>query len=327
MQKYRLKQFLATIFLTPTFSTLIALLLLHKNNWFGVGDLKAFVFWALLLGLISGFVIHFLDKKIPYLRGRTVDSPGLKRNLLRHLFYLFVGFVVGFLWTLICAVFLGPWFLNFSFSVFACFTGGSACALFLMAKFDSQKQQRLVIIPVKIVIAMTLSLFQAYEFDSLYVRFVGIQEITVTIFQLKPQGICRPIFFKDHSLVDEDKKLIQNLNLEGCLEFQSGHRSGQGPKAKAIIILENPLQKPVTLFQPALTTIIYYQEKDDINNIKMFPENARVNKLKIEFIPRDQDPLYKNSPPQSVPDKNVTNIWVEHPSGGRSSADFTLWDK
>lgn len=313
MQKYHLKQFLATIFLTLTFSTLIALLLLHQNDWFGAGDLKAFIFWALPLGLVSGFVIH-------YLRGRTVDSPSLKRNLLRHFFYLFVGFVVGFLWTLICAVFLGPWFLNFSFSVLACFTGGSACAFFLRAKFDSQKQQRLVIIPVKIAIAMIFSFFQAYEFDYFYAKFVGIQELTVTTFQLKPQGICSPL---NDSLIDEDKKLIQNLDLEGCLEFQSGHRSGQGLKAKAIIILENPLQKPVTLFQPARTTIIYYQKKDDI---RMFPENAKVNKLKIEFIPRDQDPLYRNSPPQSVPDKNITNIWVEHPSGGRSSANFTLWN-
>lgn len=62
------------------------------------------------------------------------------------------------------------------------------------------------------MIAMTLSLFQAYEFDSLFARLVGIQKLTVSTFQLKPQGVCRPSsdFFKDHSLVDEEKKLIQN---------------------------------------------------------------------------------------------------------------------
>lgn len=320
MQKYHPKQFLWATFLTLIFSTLIALLLLHKDNWFGAGDLKAFIFWALPLGLVSGFLIHFLDKKVPYLRYRAVDAPSLKRNLLRHLCYLFIGFSVGFLWTLICAVFLGFWFLNFSFSVLACFTGGSACAFFLMVRFNSQKQKKLVIIVIKIGIVMILSLFQAYEFDSLYARFVGIQELSVSTFRLKPQGICRPL---EDSLTDEDKKLFQKLNLEGCLELQSSTQSGQGPKAKAIIILETPLQKPVTLFQPDRTTIIYYQEKDDI---RMFPENARVNKLKIEFIPRDQDPLYPDSSSQSVPDKNVTSIWVEHKSGGRSSADFRLWD-
>jgi hypothetical protein len=97
-----------------------AFALLWSNDWFGSGDIWAFGFWNVIFtGLLSagGLVLT----KYLYL------LPPLVRVLVAAL----TGSAIGFLWTLVVYVMLGPWFGAFSFPVLYCWVIGGAVALSL----------------------------------------------------------------------------------------------------------------------------------------------------------------------------------------------------
>jgi hypothetical protein len=97
---------------------LAAFAFLWSNEWFGSGDIWAFGFWNLIFtGLLSvgGLVLTKYLYSLP--------------PLVRVVVAMLTGSALGFLWTLVVYVMLGPWFGAFSFPVLYCWMIGGAVAL------------------------------------------------------------------------------------------------------------------------------------------------------------------------------------------------------
>ncbi len=102
---------LAAAFIT---ALLAALIFLATHDWFGAGDLSAFAFWSVLLLL----PLHFLFRGFIKLSVRW-------SALAQYIVASCVGLLVGFMWTMGVAAFLGPMFFAFSFPVGFCWLLGT----------------------------------------------------------------------------------------------------------------------------------------------------------------------------------------------------------
>jgi len=95
-------------FLTTLISSVVpCVLYVAQNDWFGKGDIAAFVFWSFLYSVfivIFGFAIYR-------------ETKTLKKSL-QVLMFIFAGLFAGFLITLTVRILLSDWFYTFSFPVF-----------------------------------------------------------------------------------------------------------------------------------------------------------------------------------------------------------------
>jgi hypothetical protein len=97
---------------------LAALAFLWSNGWFGSSDIWPFGYWNVLF---TGFLSVGGLMLTKYLR--------LLPPLVRAVGATLMGTALGFLWTLVVYVMLGPWFGAFSFPVLYCWMFGGALAL------------------------------------------------------------------------------------------------------------------------------------------------------------------------------------------------------
>lgn len=90
-----------------------ALAYLASNAWFGAGDLSAMVIWSLPLGALLAVTAGVLSRRLIAVRA-----------LWHYVALVPTGAVVGYLWTLVAAVVMGPWIGAFSFPVLFCWVAG-----------------------------------------------------------------------------------------------------------------------------------------------------------------------------------------------------------
>ena len=95
-----------------------ALLLLWLQDWFGKGDIDAFLIWSVPLALALYYASALMDR-------RVAVAPVWSRYLLTSA----LGPFLALLWTLAVMIIMGGWFYAFSFSVFFCWITGSLFAL------------------------------------------------------------------------------------------------------------------------------------------------------------------------------------------------------
>ena len=95
-----------------------ALLLLRLQDWFGKGDIEAFLIWSVPLAIALYHAPALLDRRIALL-------PVWSRYLLTSA----LGPFLALLWTLVIMIIMGGWFYAFSFNVFFCWVTGSLFAL------------------------------------------------------------------------------------------------------------------------------------------------------------------------------------------------------
>lgn len=118
---------LLSAFATGSVSLLAAVFFLALDDWFGNGDLPAFVLFSLpLLGVVPALA-------------------GLSNRLLRRWVYLryalalLLGYVVATAWTAAVALALGPMFGAFSFPVGLCWLIGSVSGLLVALWWEQRR--------------------------------------------------------------------------------------------------------------------------------------------------------------------------------------------
>lgn len=142
------------------------------------------------------------------------------------------------------------------------------------------------------------------ELDLLVLKRVG-SSLPLTIGQLL-----------NGPLPASELQLLDSAGVTGLLEEAGASRTGSGPRARAILVVQDPLTEAVRLLQPDATTIVYVQ---DGLNWTRFPKDAPTLSRFIEISP------LAGVPPQNMILVQLANgasqgfglSWLEPGIGGK----------
>jgi hypothetical protein len=110
-------------------------------------------------------------------------------------------------------------------------------------------------------------------------------------------------------LTDEDVKLLGTAGIRGHLNVTGAGIHGSGAQARAIVLLNTPLEKPTILKQPHATSVVYVQEKEAFVS---YPPNTNFIERGIELRP-DRAP------------GPIVYYMVELVSGARQGGTAVFW--
>ena len=276
-------------------SFLVAILSLWMQSWFGVRDLYAFGFWTIpLLAIVFGLA--------PRLHTFFLKRSHIAANLLAFAF----GFIAGFLWTLLVAIFLGPWFGTFSFPVIVCWIAGAIAGFCSIAGPINFNAYRRPILSVLISLILGVLFFFAYHPVGNVVR--DDQELEVLKFSWQPGDSLRfeYMIIGDERVNESDSTALAKAGVRGTLTLVGIAIHGSGPRAKAIIVLRQPVKSTITLQQPDRSTIAYVQTEQ--NSFRVYPPDAKTLQRVIELSPSSGH--------------SGTDIMVELASGAMQGGSF-----
>jgi|SRR5215213_7209008 len=138
------------------------------------------------------------------------------------------------------------------------------------------------------------------------------QQLKVTCAKWQPSpGDLKSIDVLGHSLSDVDVQKLQAIGLKGQVLLASSGMFGTGPRnASVLIVMQRPLQQPITLAQPDGTDVIYLQTND---GWKVYPSDAKMLNRKIRLT---TDPRQPNL---------ATLFMVEHIDGSNQGGTLITW--
>ncbi len=98
-----------------------AIIVLYRQDWFGKGDIYAFIFWTVPLAVALSVA------------GKTIINLIRRKHfLLRLLFIILTAGVLSFGWAYCVALVLGPWISAFSIPILYLWIGGSILQLLFL---------------------------------------------------------------------------------------------------------------------------------------------------------------------------------------------------
>ena len=145
---------------------------------------------------------------------------------------------------------------------------------------------------------------------------VELQKLEVIFMRLEPGSESLSVgdeVWGRYQLESGEVEKLRATGLKGLLQYNSGGSFGElvgckaEKQARAIIVGQRPIKRPVELAQPDGVNVIYYQIG---NEWKMLPSDAPVLSRKILLRP------FKN---------RSTRFWVEHPLGSRQGGTAFNW--
>jgi hypothetical protein len=262
---------------------------------FGAGDLLPFFFWTIPLSFLIGAV-----------KLRLVAPPRLKSLALTYVLASFVGVVIGLLWTLTVALWIGPFFRAFSFEVLTCWLLGSASGLIVTWHNGSAQS-----LQISVAIVLLIWLGGLVGDRTLVSRLTNSREIEIVTVKWTsgPQPLLN-VAILGNQLSASDLDRLKSIGLSGQVEFASSGIFGEGKHGKAIIVMTEHLTHPVSLAQPDGSEVVYLQTPE---GWKMYPANAATLKRNIQLWPDEREPA------------RVTRYAVENADGSRQGGTLATW--
>jgi len=107
--------------LNITICLIVTIIVLYLQDWFGKGDMYAFIFWTVPLAIgVSVSGTAFLDAFKP------------TKFIFRLLFIALLAVIISYGWLWVVFLILGPWMNTFSFPIFYLWTAGLFAQLFFL---------------------------------------------------------------------------------------------------------------------------------------------------------------------------------------------------
>ena len=270
----RFKVFLWTAAATTISALLAGLVAVALQRGFGSSDLSALAFWSAPLALGTASIAALI--------GTAIARWSLA---LRYLISLALGSVSGFLWTLVVATLLGPWFGAFSVPVLACWVVGGVCGMAAGLTTGSIGSLRFKLIESLVLCALAATGVVAYGPFVTWLQHD--QALTVIFLRWSPSGESLAINTSSRiGMSDEAMATIRSAGLTGRVEAVSSSVHGRGRPATALVLMQAPLEKPVTVLQPDGEMALYVQSRD---TFRVWPEAVRTIDREIEMFPDDQN--------------------------------------
>ncbi len=273
-------------------SGVVAGLLIVLNRGFGIGDLWAFMFWSILFAVLVGLVSTALAR-----------FPKGQRTWVRYVIAGVSGAVLGWGWTLLVALFLGPWFAAFSFPVLACWVAGGSSGMVAGIKKTTKPNKSITLIQATIISAICLS---SLGIEPLLVAFSKGQSVEVIGLKWEPGP--EPLSVQD-GVSDRDLSQLKSIGLSGRLREYGSGTFGRGKPSRVLILMQHQLDKPVDLPEPDGVEVIYIQEE---HSWKMYPADAPILSRVIRLWPDESNP-------------QATRYWVELADGARQGGTILTW--
>jgi hypothetical protein len=126
-------------------SLAIALVFFSLNNWFGAGDIPAFIFWS----LPAAGIVYASFGRLPT---RVMDA----RAPLRFPIVAIIGGALGLVWTIIAGLLLGGWILAFGVPVLLCWIGGGMFAGVAAAWHSDPRSWPAALLSSTLIVTMSL---------------------------------------------------------------------------------------------------------------------------------------------------------------------------
>lgn len=275
----------------------LAGLLLIANDGFGASDLKPFLVWTFIFGVVVGFVKERLQKGLLRLQ-----------PLLRYGVALAAGLLFGILGTYLLRVYLGAWFGTFSLNVLPCWVAGGTSGMLVNLSPDNNSRRALLFeLPAIMLIALSV-LTLGQPLSSLIGKNRSLEVISLRWLPGPQPLIVRG---RDAEQLFRDSRLLRDIGLSGELTFSGSSRHGGGGKtARAVIIMYQQLNEPVDLPQPDASEIIYVQKEGGWSR---YPADAPVLDRTIRLWVDSGDP------------NRVTRYSVELFDGSRQGGTLFTW--
>jgi hypothetical protein len=122
-----------------------AVFFIALDDWFGVEDVSAFIFWSLpLAGLV-----YLSFRKLP--ARLTSAAP-----LLRYPALAIIGGIAGIGWTIVVALLLGGWIGAFSIPVFICWVAGGLVAGIAAVWHSDRRSWHAAVVSLILIVAALL---------------------------------------------------------------------------------------------------------------------------------------------------------------------------
>jgi len=261
---------LATSLATVALSGLLAAGL---QGWFGVSDLGFLITWFVPVSLMAASLAAFGF-------GRVSRWP----LLVRYVVGIGLGLALGFLWTLCVARLLGPWWGAVSLPALMCWMAGAASGVAggLVLGPGSSAGSRVASIAGLFAIAGAGVLLSA----PLATHLSRDQTLTVSFLRWTPGS--EPLTIETEradALSSAEMSLIRAAQPTGrLLVMWGGSTHGRGPAASALILLKEPIAKPVRLRQPDRATALYLQ---DAHGFTVYPAGTRTLDREITLSPHE----------------------------------------
>lgn len=290
----KLKVFLFSFFSCFFASLMVFIISLARQEGYGRGDMGAFIIWTIMYSLLMGGIVVLLFLILSKLS-----------KFIQYIFLVIIGLCLGFIWTFIVALLLGPWFGAFSIPVLACWTAGSLSSTIFIAGFSESVTYRFHI--SKIVFVILVSITLSIGFKPLMAIIINDQKLTLVVLKWTPSDSLKINNPFSDSMNEEEKNLIMSSGIKGNIDAKLKTTTGDGREARFFIIIQSPVKSLVKLHQPDRMSVVYIQDGD---KFKMYPQDAKTLDRVLEIYPFDS---------------NVVNYWLELPGGGRQGGTFMDW--
>lgn len=289
-----LKAVLISAIINLFVSCSVAIVFINMNQGFGSSDLWTFIFWTLpFVGLAAG-----------------ITSPSIKlyRRLsfvLRLIVAVIIGALVGFLWTYIVAIFLGPWFGAFSFPVIYCWIVGGISGMIAAAGTCRPITGFRVL--VEIFLCLSIGAFAVVGTKSLFKWILKDQHLDAVFVEWKPgpQPLSVDGYYR---LTESEISQLKAAGITGQLDVRGMFTTGEGKAVRAVIVMQHQLKENIDLAQPDGINVIYIQSED---GWKRYPPDAPTLK-RVMHLEKDSQ-------------RNATTYMSDLARGGSEGADAFMW--
>jgi hypothetical protein len=230
-------------------STIVALIALIQNKWFGAGDLNGFL---ICTGIFSAIVAG-----VGLLLFHLVAPLSI---WLRYAAGTIVGLALGFLFTLANRLLLGDWFGAWSIPVFTCWLGGGI--LGVAAAVGTRRGIGARLLATEMVTFLLLLLAVSSGLPLLARTVTHDQHFTFISARWYPGD--SPLVLEDPRgiLLPQDRGLLNRAAVRGRIVVWGELASNrvEFPKARMIVLFSEPITERVKLAQPYASDVLYEQE-------------------------------------------------------------------
>ncbi|MGH9783581.1 MAG: hypothetical protein ACRD88_05295 [Terriglobia bacterium] len=250
----------------------VAVVLQHG---FGATDLYPFSLWSASFALVTGLIA-------------PLNAAAIARwpLALKYLASLALGSVLGFTWTMVVAVFLGPWFGAFSLPVLACWILGCTCGL--ASSLTASSPGRLKFKLLESLVLGAVVTIGIVVYGPLVTSLRHDQTLTVIFLKWSPSSV--PFAIESEPRIDigrEAMAVIRTAGVTGRVEVVGSSVHGRGRPATALVLMRGPITRGVKVPQPDGGTALYVQNGD---SFLLQPPRVTTITREIELFPDDYNP-------------------------------------
>ncbi len=274
----------------------------------GTEDQMAFIF----LSLPAAMIVAWASLALSQLMNQWRVFPACAGLII-------AGGVLGFLWTYVVAISLGPWVGAFGAPILLCWMAGGSSAGSACWLIRNQTLTRAI--PRILAISVAMS-FAVFSIPAMARRAANDQQILTFVFRYVPGNEDVIIeeaptsWDHDELLTDDEKTILRKHYPTGLLNLEVRHSNGSGGESRTIVVVERPVDGEIKLAQPDHASVFYFQSGRGFNR---FPRDAHVLDRAITLGVRQYD--WQGT--EYVALHYLLDAW----DGSATGADVMRWNK